>query len=239
MRAFYAFKRFLTLTGAVASSALFIYCGNDPSPVSPGNSPPKAPHLPHPADGALYEREYLALSWECSDPDGDRVLYDVKVMEQGEVIVFWEWTYEKSMETDLALFRETAYTWTVTATDGLELSESAEWSFHTPAWSNEPPYAPSDPWPQDGAADIRTGGPDLTWSAGDPDTDDVLSFDLYFGTEDAPGRAAAGLDQTSYTLPVLDSGTTYFWRIVSTDSHGASTSGPVWSFTTRDRSSGD
>ena len=96
------------------------------------------------------------------------------------------------------------YTWRVIATDGLESSESDWWTFFTPEWSNEPPYTPADPHPASEDFDVQTTGVHLTWSAGDPDQDDVLTYDVYFGTGIDPGLAASGLTETSYALPSLD-----------------------------------
>ncbi|HER44231.1 MAG TPA: fibronectin type III domain-containing protein [Candidatus Eisenbacteria bacterium] len=218
---------------AVLSAGLLASCGDDASPVSPENSPPRVPNLPEPADSSFYVREYLELSWECSDPDGDEVIYSIQVKEDDAYMVFSGQTTLKTMGTGLFLLRDTMYTWRVVATDGLESSESPWWTFFTPEWSNEPPFSPADPHPASGEFDVQTTGLHLTWSAGDPDQDDVLTYDVYFGTGSDPGLAASGLSETSLALPALDYDTVYFWRVVSTDSHGESTSSPVWPFSTR------
>jgi hypothetical protein len=218
---------------AVLLLGLLVSCGDDASPIAPENSPPAVPHRPEPADNADYVREYLSVSWESSDPDGDEVIYSVQVKENGDYVVYSGQTLLKTIDTGLFLLRDMMYTWRVVATDGLESSESPWWTFFTPEWSNEPPYRPSDPSPASEEFDVQTTGVHLTWSAGDPDQDDVLTYDVYFGTGIDPGLAASGLTETSHTLPPLDYDTVYFWRVVSTDSHGESTSGPVWSFSTR------
>lgn len=226
-------KRLVIIAAAVFSAALFSSCGEDSSPTSPGNAPPNNPHSPQPADSSEYTREYLTVSWESSDPDGDEVIYTVQVRENDDYIVFADQTLLKTMDTGLFLLRETMYTWRVIATDGLESSESEWWTFFTPEWSNNPPYEPSDPTPVDGAVDIQVTGVHLSWSADDPDQDDVLTYTIFFGTNDDPELIAAGLTETSYALTPLDYDTEYFWYVVSTDSHDESTSGPPWTFTTR------
>lgn len=217
----------------ILSMGLFASCGEDASPLAPGNSPPQVPHLPEPADSSEYTSEYLTVSWECSDPDGDEVIYTVQVKEDGNYIVYSGQTLLKKLDTGLFLLRETMYTWRVVASDGLENSESDWWTFFTPDWSNEPPNAPADPHPTDGAIDIQPVGVHLTWSADDPDENDVLTYNVYFGTDSDPEPVATGLTETSYTLPPLDYDTVYFWRVVSSDSHDESTLGSVWTFTTR------
>ena len=99
------------------------------------------------------------------------------------------------------------------------------------AGENHPPNTPSDPVPDDGnpCVDINA---DLSWTGGDPDPDDTVTYDIYFGTNPNPPLIAGGLTQTSYDLGMMSCGTTYYWQIVASDNHGASTSGPIWSFTT-------
>lgn len=90
----------------------------------------------------------------------------------------------------------------------------------------------------DGAVDIQATSVHLSWSADDPDQSDVLTYTVFFGTNDDPELVAAGLTETSYALPQLDYDTEYFWYVVSNDSHDESTSGPIWTFTSRSQPSG-
>jgi len=97
--------------------------------------------------------------------------------------------------------------------------------------TNSPPKEPSNPYPADKeeGVSIQTS---LSWSGGDPDSLDNVTYDLYFGTDDPPPLEASDLNNTNFDPGLLDYSTTYYWRIVSRDSHGAETEGPVWSFTT-------
>lgn len=211
---------------------LFASCGDDASPTAPGNSPPRVPQLLEPADSSDYTRNTLTISWECSDPDGDAVTYNVQLMENGNIPAFAGQTLLKTMDTGFGLLENTMYTWRVVATDGLENSESAWWTFFTPDEFNEPPNAPADPNPADGAIDVQTTGVHLTWSADDPDEGDALAYTVYFGIDNDPSQIATGLTETSFALLALEYDTVYFWRVSSTDSHGEVTFGPTWTFTT-------
>lgn len=95
---------------------------------------------------------------------------------------------------------------------------------------DESPAVPSNPSP----AHLQTNthpNADLGWSftagtGGAPD-----GYDVYFGTNPAPGAAELlGTTATpAWTLPLLTAGTTYYWQIVS--KKGAATAtGPVWQF---------
>ncbi|MBU1616082.1 hypothetical protein KJ693_12345 [bacterium] len=97
---------------------------------------------------------------------------------------------------------------------------------------NHPPNIPSNPLPTDKAPDqpINIG---LSWTGGDPDGDSV-KHDIYLDTTSPPNTlASSGQTETTYDPPhILSINTTYYWRIVATDNHDSSTTGPVWSFTT-------
>jgi hypothetical protein len=229
-------SRALGAAAIIALAVLWTSCTDD-SPTAPGNGAPRTPYSPSPADGAVYGRPTLDLSWKCSDPDGDILVYAVQVREHDVYVVFSATTENTEMETGLTLLRETLYTWRVSATDGLEVTHGPWWSFTTPEWSNLPPYPPADPIPADGAEGISLTTT-LFWVAGDPDQDDVLTFDVYLGTDADPPLAAAGRTQTSWAPPALEYSTGYYWRVVSKDSRGDSTSSAVWTFTTRDEPGG-
>ena len=96
---------------------------------------------------------------------------------------------------------------------------------------NCPPYIPSNPNPEDGVVNVDINA-DLSWSGGDPDFNDIVLYDVYFGTNPNPPLKAEDLTDTFYNPGTMDFDTLYFWKIVATDNHDASTEGPVWSYTT-------
>lgn len=95
-----------------------------------------------------------------------------------------------------------------------------------------PPNAPSSPSPGNGADSVllNTG---LSWTGGDPDSGDTVTYDVYFDSVNPPvSRTASNQTASTYQPASLIPGTSYFWKIVSRDSHGEETPGPVWSFAT-------
>ena len=97
---------------------------------------------------------------------------------------------------------------------------------------NNSPNMPSNPVPANRATDISVLS--FSWSGGDPDKDDRVTYDVYFGTTPSPPLVSSHQSETKYTPPLqpLPIGTKCYWKIVATDNHELSTEGSVWEFTT-------
>lgn len=96
--------------------------------------------------------------------------------------------------------------------------------------TNLPPDMPKPLAPTDAQTDVPTNTT-LTWFCTDPNVGDTLTYTLSFGAT-APPPVIQKQTTTSYTPPALLYGTTYYWQITATDAANASTTGPIWSFTT-------
>lgn len=96
---------------------------------------------------------------------------------------------------------------------------------------NHAPGMPSDPSPVDAATGVGVDA-DLSWICTDTDKGDTLTYDIYFGTTSPPPLVISGQNATSFALGTLQSGVTYYWKIVAKDPKGLTTTGPIWSFTT-------
>jgi len=99
---------------------------------------------------------------------------------------------------------------------------------------NNPPNTPSNPNPEDEETDVSVN-PIISWTGGDPEWYDTVYYDVYFEADDPTPDVLVSEDQTktSYEPDTLDFETTYYWQIISEDNSGATTTGPIWSFTTR------
>jgi hypothetical protein len=71
----------------------------------------------------------------------------------------------------------------------------------------------------------------LRWSGTDPDQQ-PLTFDVYFGTTNTPLIVAQNVTTNTFNPGPLQVSTSYWWRIVSRDPLGSTTSGATWSFAT-------
>jgi hypothetical protein len=114
----------------------------------------------------------------------------------------------------------------------MEAFEIDGWASARLSW-NTRPNPPSNPSPTDGATnqDINV---DLSWTGGDPDPGDTVTYDIYFeANDDTPGNLICDDVSTPACDPgALAYGTHYYWYVVATDNRGASTTGATWDFAT-------
>jgi len=97
--------------------------------------------------------------------------------------------------------------------------------------TNSAPNTPSNPNPSNHATGVDINV-DLSWTGGDPDVGDTVTYDVYFGTSTPPTNVVTGQSGTTYDPGTMTSSTKYYWQIVSWDNNGASSSGSIWDFTT-------
>lgn len=95
---------------------------------------------------------------------------------------------------------------------------------------NVPPFEPSVPSPADGATDVSIT-PTLSWSGGDPDIGDVVTYTLVLAGSNGDSLVTT-TTQTSIGLTGLSHSVNYAWGIVAEDLGGATASSDVWTFTT-------
>jgi hypothetical protein len=85
-------------------------------------------------------------------------------------------------------------------------------------WENNPPNIPQDPNPQNHATDISIYT-DLSWTGGDLDLGDNVTYDVYF-EDDGLQKIVSNQTATSYALGTLSYDVQYCWMIVAWDNHG-------------------
>lgn len=97
---------------------------------------------------------------------------------------------------------------------------------------DNPPNIPSNPSPSNGASNISINTT-LSWTGGDIDQGDTITYDIYFGTDNPPQKIINNQSTATYNPGTLNYQTTYYWKIVAWDSHDATTPSSIWSFTTQ------
>jgi C1A family cysteine protease len=200
---------------------------------APTNNPPNTPSNPSPANHATTVSINADLRWTGGDPDaGDTVTYDVYFGTSATPPLV---SNDQSATTydPGTLSYNTKYYWKVVATDNHGASTTGLlWDFTTQAPANNPPNTPFNPSPANHATGVSINA-DLSWTGGDPDAGDTVTYDVYFGTSSTPPLVSDNQAGTSYDPGTLAYNTKYYWKIIATDNHGASTTGPLWDFTTQ------
>ncbi len=185
-----------------------------------------SPGVPSPANGATGVAIDADLSWN-GVPGAS--LYDV-YFGIGAALEFVGTTSDTAWVLDRLAYG-TLYRWRIDAHSGARTFVGPLWVFTTRA---EPPVAPAEPtapFPISAAADVPLDV-QLDWA----DSAGAVSYDVFLGTGPALAQMALqGNTTASEWLPTsLAAGTTYYWRVVAKNAAGATTPGPVWSFTTSD-----
>ncbi len=122
---------------------------------------------------------------------------------------------------------------TYKAFDGIDYSNEAT----VKIWviSNNPPYNPSNPSPSDGKTNIDRNKI-LSWSGGDPDSGDAVTYDVYFGISNPPSKISSNQSGTNYDPGTMSYNKKYYWKVIAWDKNGTFAEGPIWSFTTEKQS---
>ncbi len=197
------------------------------------NAPPYSPHSPEPPDGATNIDVNASLNWNCTDPDGDEITYDVYFGKNSSPLKVSNNQSENWYDPGTMNY-STKYYWRIVAWDSYGQSASGRiWSFTTGSLPNNPPYEPSDPDPKSGSTNIDIDA-DLSWTGGDPDLGDTVVYDVYLEADDSTPdiQVADDINETTFDPGILEYETIYYWRVIAKDNHGASTYGYVWRFTT-------
>ncbi len=134
--------------------------------------------------------------------------------------------------TDSLLLENTIYFYYATMIDSTGRTFSSDTiSIHTPVWYNWPGI-PFNPSPPDSALLEEPYDIALEWECIDPDGDTLL-FDIYHGVNFPLELIASNCGINFYFLGTLETGTTYYWRIIAKDNAGHETPGPVWTYSTK------
>jgi len=193
------------------------------------NNPPYIPNNPNPTNNSNDIGVNISLNWIGGDPDTeDTVTYDIYFGTDPNPIII-EIMHPTITYNPVRLEYDTQYYWRIDSMDNHGLKTIGNiWTFHTK--ENDPPNLPSNPNPSNGSTSVDVNT-DLSWVGDDPDND-IVVYDVYFGTDSNPPNVELDYTNTTFDLELLDYNTKYYWRIIAWDIYENSTIGPIWNFNT-------
>lgn len=211
--------------------------GSDPKPTpEPENRAPSKPILVDPVNNLLCIDNAVSFKWNtASDPDGDTVSYMIEISENNTFSPLVHSLLINTNTKAVSLEKGVAYYWRVKAKDNKNATSdySSTYQFYTEGDGvvNHLPFTPVLVKPALNAIE-QIATTVLEWSASDVDTNDTLSYDVYFGIDNPP-TAKQKENQSETILEVtLSASTSYYWKVVVKDGKGGETVGPIWTFKT-------
>lgn len=198
------------------------------------NRAPSVPTLVAPTNNLLCIDNALVFQWNVSsDPDSDAVTYQIQISKDNQ---FSQIDYTNSSQTpnkSVSLEKGVRYYWRVKAIDSKNLSSeySTVYQFYTEGIGlvNHLPFVPSLIKP-DLSSVTNASSVVLEWNASDVDVNDILSYDVYFGTTNPPTLKVSSAQNTKTYTQALNMAATYYWRVDVKDNKGGIAKGQVWRF---------
>lgn len=216
--------------------------GDDPTPNPPPNPPSvanKAPSVPTqsaPSNNLLCIDNTVTFQWNAStDPEGDIISYELQIAADNQFSQNLQTLTSSSTSTSVSLNKGEAYYWRIKAKDSKNASSnySSTFSFYTEGEgeSNHLPFSPALVTPTLNSV-VQTEATVLAWTASDVDTNDTLTFDVYFDTVNPPITKVAENQSETSLNQTLESSKSYYWKVVVKDDKGGITIGQIWNFNT-------
>jgi hypothetical protein len=197
------------------------------------------------------------LATVLNEPLKDEVCLTGKIISDSESTIEFKWTaaanaesYELSIKNlltsviathttsatniVLTLARNTPYSWFVTSKSSKSATTavSPTWKFYNSGSgaTSYPPYPAEIISPTLGQKITAANGKlTLQWRGLDTDND-IVNYDVYFGTSNAPGILQSKLSETSLPNVAVNPSTTYYWKVITRDAKGNTSDSGTFQF---------
>jgi hypothetical protein len=231
--------------------SLFLWsCGGSDTP--PLNIIPTTPILLEPTNNLLCIDNLVQFKWsESTDSDGDNITYLIQISKDNTFTQIVNTFSKVSTTVSVSLEKGTSYYWRVKSTDNKDESNySSIFNFYTEGEgiTNYIPFSPELVSPELNSV-VQQSTTILKWKSSDVDTEDTLTFDIYFGMIESNIKdekqenlldsstytiTQDGTDSTIYSLSEISisSSSDFYWKVIVNDGNGGQTKGQVWNFKT-------
>lgn len=218
---------------------IFISCskkkGNTPEPTSPVK--PGAAELVFPYDNQLCTHgtnptdsiSTINFQWNNGSNTDTFVLHFENLLTK---VVDSESTTATTLA--VALSKETPYSWFVVSHSSKSrlTASSPVWKFYNAGNGtlSYPPF-PADLTSPIYGQNIAPGRVNLTWKCNVVVGDSILNYDIYFGANSTPPLLQRAVSNNFLDNVTINSGNTYYWKVVTRDRAGNTTPSSIFYFT--------
>ncbi len=226
----------------IVSLVVFSSCSSggggsdDPSPNPVQNTSPTTPSLNYPGNNIVCINNTVNFQWNAAvDAQNDAITYQLQIATDNVFTQNLNTTTVTTLNKEITLAKGKSYYWRIKAIDAKNASSnySATYNFYTEGDGviNHVPFAPTLVMPTLNSVQ-SSGTINLSWTASDADTNDVLTYDVYFGTANSPtNKVASAITAKTFSVST-NAATNYYWKVVVNDGKGGTTVGQVWNFKT-------
>lgn len=207
---------------------------DDPSPTPVNNTAPTTPSLSYPTNNLVCISNAINFEWNAAtDAQNDAITYQLQVATDNAFTQNLNSSNVTALSKQITLVKGKSYYWRIKATDSKNASSSysAVNNFYTEGEGvvNHVPFAPVLVTPTLNSVQTNTAV-NLSWTAVDADANDVLTYDVYFGTANPPtAKVATAITAKNFSVNTTTTAT-YYWKVVVKDGKGGTTVGQIWNF---------
>lgn len=230
----------LLRTIMIASSALIVSsCGSGGgSGDGGGGNAPAAVVLAYPANNSECEtgesvsstQSHVIFEWNAAANADSYSVYVKNLLTQGTL----QYQAGSATTLDIQLAKATPYSWYVVSKreGSTQTGTSEKWKFYNSgeAISSYVPF-PADVVAPPMSATVAGSSVTLKWETSDIDND-IADYKVYFGTVAAPSTLLTTTSNTEIANVAVGANTTYYWKVVTTDSAGNASESAVFQFKT-------
>lgn len=164
------------------------------------------------------------FEWQDNDSDNYKIV--VENLSTGNII-------ERESNEDIipiTINRATVYKWYVISIKGSNTEVSETWQFYNagPGVQSYAPFPATIVAPNMAASIATTNLVTLKWTGNDVD-DDIVGYDVYFGTQSTPNVIASDITATESNVSVT-TGTIYYWKVITKDALGNTSDSGLYQF---------
>lgn len=169
----------------------------------------------------------INFRWDSS-ANADSYELNVKDLVSGLSAVY----HTTQTQLDVALSRNTPYSWFVVSRSQRTgvTAKSDVWKFYNagPAVVSYAPFPAEIVAPAMGQI-LANGTVTLDWNGTDVD-EDIIGYDIYFGTTASPALLMADQTESILTGVVVAENTTYYWKVITKDAKGNRSDSGLYQF---------